>query len=522
MKAVDIRARKGRSGQLSQILFFVEHVNATCREAIYPSPGPQILQLQNVVLNQAKSFYFGGERWRRKSEILALMVDAGIEPPISRPVLEALIERLMSPARLSPTNGSWSLAGSSRLREPVFAAARPRETVYIYRTQYGYDFAALNLSTRSVPAAVFKNVRSRYFDEPLNAIDVVKDFLTSVLNIEKDSTNHYIQRWINWQFGLRYDTTIKYSLADLCRVVNKMFFGSFNHTQREQQSNHAKAISVRYLIEEIISVLPSGGLKAALGIYWLLRFCKNVRPRVHWLDLDENLPHNEQFSALDNTTRHAVTDAILAPTQCVIALRPLQYTYFQTRAFGAISGIRGLNTIFRGGLLPHTDRGRTFLIRGHAGTGKTVLALQLMADMARRGRFALYFSMEESYEALVDRLVTFGFVNENCFSIRQAGEDASAVVKQALEENPRRGLLLLYGNNKNVALVDAIDEIANALGNHWRWRGLAIDSANELDFYSSSPSDTASPELSRTALKSIVDAAERNLFCSLIIAAEAT
>jgi KaiC/GvpD/RAD55 family RecA-like ATPase len=174
----------------------------------------------------------------------------------------------------------------------------------------------------------------------------------------------------------------------------------------------------------------------------------------------------------------------LSGDQSVSALRPLGYTYFQTRVFGVISSVPGLSNVFRGGLLPRTDSGRAIALLGPAGIGKTVFALQILADIARFGGLSVYLSFEESYDSIVDRLVTFGLWDHFKFQVKRAGDDLTQVIQkaQAQEEEHGKGLLIFYepGDAAGTTLPDIIDTIGQSVANWEGFKALAIDSVNSL------------------------------------------
>src|SRR5262245_36967790 len=62
----------------------------------------------------------------------------------------------------------------------------------------------------------------------------------------------------------------------------------------------------------------------------------------------------------------------------------------------AATGIVGLDDILNGGLA----RGRTFLVEGNPGTGKTTIALQFLIDGAARGERGLYVTLSETEDEL--------------------------------------------------------------------------------------------------------------------------
>lgn len=68
------------------------------------------------------------------------------------------------------------------------------------------------------------------------------------------------------------------------------------------------------------------------------------------------------------------------------------------------SGLKELDSLFGGGL----DRGTTTLILGHAGTGKSTLALQYAAQMAGKGERGMVFAFDETRDILLARAKALG------------------------------------------------------------------------------------------------------------------
>src|SRR5581483_8525949 len=60
------------------------------------------------------------------------------------------------------------------------------------------------------------------------------------------------------------------------------------------------------------------------------------------------------------------------------------------------TGVAGLDEILGGGVVP----GRTYLVRGHAGTGKTILGLHFLTAGAAQGEKTLLISLGEAEEQL--------------------------------------------------------------------------------------------------------------------------
>jgi circadian clock protein KaiC len=68
------------------------------------------------------------------------------------------------------------------------------------------------------------------------------------------------------------------------------------------------------------------------------------------------------------------------------------------------SGIKELDELFGGG----PDRGTTTLLLGPAGTGKSTLALQYAAQLARKGEHSMVFAFDETREVLLARTESLG------------------------------------------------------------------------------------------------------------------
>lgn len=80
---------------------------------------------------------------------------------------------------------------------------------------------------------------------------------------------------------------------------------------------------------------------------------------------------------------------------------------------GPRTGVRGLDEVLGGGLKP----GALHLVRGSAGTGKTVLAHQLAFAVTRRGERVLYFTAPvESHQTLIDQARTFRYFDASAIT----------------------------------------------------------------------------------------------------------
>jgi len=69
------------------------------------------------------------------------------------------------------------------------------------------------------------------------------------------------------------------------------------------------------------------------------------------------------------------------------------------------TGVEGLDALFYKGI----PIGSSTLLAGGAGSGKTILGLQILANHARKGKKCLYMSFEESEDSLVHHMEDFGW-----------------------------------------------------------------------------------------------------------------
>jgi KaiC/GvpD/RAD55 family RecA-like ATPase len=79
------------------------------------------------------------------------------------------------------------------------------------------------------------------------------------------------------------------------------------------------------------------------------------------------------------------------------------------------TGIRGLDEVLKGGL----PKGRTILVVGSPGSGKTTFAVQFLVGGAKAGEPGLYVSLDEKPERVKIDLSSFGW---NLDSLEQSGK----------------------------------------------------------------------------------------------------
>lgn len=546
---VDIRDRQALFNVLSQVFLFSEQLNAVYARQTRRNKS---LPFKVLVHNVRRSLDKQTTRWEEASELLSLLGQAGVKPQMNNAVLIALVERMLGARGLlgksnPPRRQSANVEALSLLRTH-------EDRLCLYKVVDNYYFADWHIPKRDLNAMA-KLHTSLYIPEVVNPIENIKDFLVHVLNIRQNTVNHYVQQWIKKEFCFSYTTPFKYRLASIVRRFNELFF-NIDTPSRRNIRRRPNTISLGLVLEEISNLIDEPQLlesldkhhssltsehlpkRVALGIYLFFRFCNVLRSRFHWPEEsttrtsagDLEVPENAVGKLIRGEADgwHAMWNRGYE-RQCVSALRPLEYTYFQTRIFGALSGISGLNNIFRGGILPRTEGGRTFILQGPPGAGKTALALHMMADLAYRGRIAIYISFEENYITIMDRLVTFNLVDPTRFDVIVVGDAAPERIKEnLLSEDPPKGLLVLYAYNgtnygEHFDLIKALDAIAVAADTfgtrRGRWRAVTVDSINALSFHTTIETHeevSRSYSLRRT-LVSLIDCIERNGFWGVIL-----
>jgi circadian clock protein KaiC len=128
------------------------------------------------------------------------------------------------------------------------------------------------------------------------------------------------------------------------------------------------------------------------------------------------------------------------------------------------TGVPGLDRITHGGL----PEGRTTLIVGKSGAAKSVLSLQLAASIARSGRKAAVFAIEESPEDLKQTGDSLGF-------------EVSALVEKGMLQlvdltRPGDAMMVVTGDYDVMAMVHRIESAAKEFGA----QAVVLDSATAL------------------------------------------
>lgn len=108
------------------------------------------------------------------------------------------------------------------------------------------------------------------------------------------------------------------------------------------------------------------------------------------------------------------------------------------------TGIKGFDGLFEKGI----PKGNAVLIAGGAGSGKTIMCLQILAEAARKGEKCLYMSFEESEERLRMHMKDFGW---NPSELEKKG---NLVIKRFSVFDIARSIDALLAKRKGELLID--------------------------------------------------------------------
>ena len=142
----------------------------------------------------------------------------------------------------------------------------------------------------------------------------------------------------------------------------------------------------------------------------------------------------------------------------------------------ASTGIAGLDDILGGGL----PKGRSYLVEGHPGAGKTTLSLQFLIEGVRKGEPVLYFTLSESRDELLDAAASHGLSLEGV-EIRELlpTRDDLNVDEQntmfhpaevELSETIRRVLDEVEASRPMRIVLDSLSELKLVAESHLRFR----------------------------------------------------
>lgn len=145
------------------------------------------------------------------------------------------------------------------------------------------------------------------------------------------------------------------------------------------------------------------------------------------------------------------------------------------------TGIEGLDALFKNGIPEKT----AVMIAGGAGSGKTILTLQILYNMAREGKKCIYISFEESEERLKSHMRNFGWdidsIKENLRIERHKLFDITRSIDALLAKQSGDLLidvdpLIIPKNFKpDVVVIDSLTAVAAAFHGHGETYRLYIE-----------------------------------------------
>ena len=114
------------------------------------------------------------------------------------------------------------------------------------------------------------------------------------------------------------------------------------------------------------------------------------------------------------------------------------------------TGVRGLDDVLSGGLA----QGCLFLLEGKPGTGKTTIALQLLLESQKRGERALYITLSETKQELLNTSSSHGWTLSASIEICELQPPESAL-------DAREQQTLLYASD--IELGETVTRILEAV-----------------------------------------------------------
>ena len=108
------------------------------------------------------------------------------------------------------------------------------------------------------------------------------------------------------------------------------------------------------------------------------------------------------------------------------------------------TGIPGFDRLFEKGI----PAGSSILLAGGAGSGKTIMGLQILANSAHKGKKCLYMSFEESEERLREHMSNFGWNPE------ELEKKGNLMIKRFSTFDVSRALDALLAKSRGELLID--------------------------------------------------------------------
>jgi KaiC/GvpD/RAD55 family RecA-like ATPase len=165
--------------------------------------------------------------------------------------------------------------------------------------------------------------------------------------------------------------------------------------------------------------------------------------------------------------------------------------FLLSRLFGFPSGIPGFDKLFSsGGILLVDDLvprgaadealpGRVLLVTGRSGTGKSILALQMAAEVARKGGIAWYMALEQTFAECVYALESMGIsLSDDRFRVARSAIEAEHVFAR-IEGNKGGLVFLRHSSQEYKEFIDLLAFAAERM-TAYDLRLLVVDPINAI------------------------------------------
>ena len=479
-----------------QVVMFVETLNYFLVRSLQKEEPTQRIQKNITELFKASVLMVRSKILSSRSEDLGssmlwkLATQAGVAAPPDEAVINNLTQYLLRPTFVKKVKGG-DLATEgpppylSRIQEPRALGAR-----ILIGGQKPMDRVDTKINKSFISASV-------YWDEKLDTFLIARSFLKDYIRTStSEETAFFVQQSIRKALKISHTAENRYPIYDICARANSIFFGMEKPAIKDLHTKRSSTIDITFFIHEIQESIKASSSpkhldrselsRKAFCYLMFLRFCRLLRVRYYWdPDSEEEIYY------------------------CLSAARAIRPSYVIARMFGSISDISGLNYIFKGAILPRLDTGRTIVISGQPGAGKTVLALQKLLSIATRGGLSIFFSLEEAHELIISRMAAFGLTNNEKFEILDLQQErvkrgtfvkrsffkrgyfspssVSDTIHHILTQQPedfpkKRGVFLLYSltSDTHISIIDAIRELGEITSSLRKWCAVGIDSLNAL------------------------------------------
>lgn len=277
---------------------------------------------------------------------------------------------------------------------------------------------------------------------PLDWLAVVRHTLIKRSGESRAMVWHDLQHWLS----LAYDVSLRDAahIEAACHAYNAHFYGA-TPKQSRAHTGHRRGDD-KLDLDDLLRMLRESSedahrVKVAQFLYLWLTALRVINPIYRWKAVDYNKSYDKDITYQEADKRfRSLTSANVSELKAWI--------------FGGPSAIDGMRTIMRGGILPREKRGRTWLISGSPGSGKSTFALNLASDMARRGRVAVVVCADENVDAVYSRLRTFGLLDPKRYEVLDAAKFQERLIRDAMRSvsellaspvTQPKGILVVFG-----------------------------------------------------------------------------